>query len=399
MDGDVELRARRAQLELMEDFQIKELVALQDELGTLNHEIEGLEGAIATESDIVSAMRGVVGARGGEVLRPKRLLRTATWAKQRQWTRRDGSIIRQTREISEGSAVVAQLTTGVGDRSALKHALQSCGMLYTPFHKRFEAPRQSLMAHASAATIVLTGRSTTFLRAVCVGQLVWLLYWLDRNDGLWRSFVRPPRAKNIHRIGLFATRSPNRPSPLGLSLCVVDRVDVSDNIMQVSGLDVLDETPLIGLRLYDEKSDSFPNARAGWLDNHNAVQPLYYDDISDDECHSVVVHINSIAAQKLDFIQHSSAVDIKKMIRLSLHKVLRERMSLGENIEEADASIQKEILPVGAFRVFYEIHVAMKKFFVIDVASGMRLKVCEEEADTDPEALLHLSFQKKYRTD
>lgn len=387
--------SRNAQLAQLSLFQNNQLQDLREELASLDTEIAALEENIVAQANLVCAARGVVGARGGTVPHPEKQPRSAKRAKQRLWQRRDGQVIRH----NESSPTNAETLN-----------FAPCGMVYTPFHKRFEAPRQSMTAHAANATITLVGPSASFASSVVAKDRVWLLYWLDRNDGLWREFVRPPRSKG-GRVGLFATRSPNRPTPIGLSLCVVDHVDQANGVLKVSGVDILDETPLMAIKKYDSATECFPDALCGWLDDSDKVQPLYYDKGSDDElCETVRVNFADEAASKLDFIESRSVVNIAEMIRLTLRRVLSDCVVKDHQHEGGDGdgdgddddrhlleySSTSGSLAVGAFRISYDLFIAERKVVVTDVASGMRRGICEAEADSDPEALLHLSFQNSY---
>ena len=74
----------------------------------------------------------------------------------------------------------------------------------------------------------------------------------------------PYRDTRTH--GLFATRSPSRPNPIGLS--VVKLLGREKNVLRVRGVDILDGTPLLDIKPYVPEFDAFPTAKAGWLDEH-----------------------------------------------------------------------------------------------------------------------------------
>ncbi|HOO53777.1 MAG TPA: tRNA (N6-threonylcarbamoyladenosine(37)-N6)-methyltransferase TrmO [Methanothrix sp.] len=86
-----------------------------------------------------------------------------------------------------------------------------------------------------------------------------LLYWLDRAD---RSMLKafPPYDRKEH--GVFATRSPNRPNPIGVG--IVELLEVSGGKLKVRGLDAMEGTPLIDIKPYFSEVDSIPNAAVGW---------------------------------------------------------------------------------------------------------------------------------------
>lgn len=88
---------------------------------------------------------------------------------------------------------------------------------------------------------------------------LFLLYWLDRADRkVLKAF--PPHDGKEH--GVFATRSPNRPNPIGLG--IVDLVGVAGGRLRVRGLDALEGTPLLDIKPYFSEVDSIPDASVGW---------------------------------------------------------------------------------------------------------------------------------------
>lgn len=103
---------------------------------------------------------------------------------------------------------------------------------------------------------------------------VWLLWWFHRNTE-WRPLVLPPRGP-AQRRGLFATRSPHRPNPLGLT--AVPLIEVRGRSLILGACDLMDGTPVLDIKPYIAAYDSFPEARAGWWEEVEAslnVPPKY----------------------------------------------------------------------------------------------------------------------------
>lgn len=97
---------------------------------------------------------------------------------------------------------------------------------------------------------------------------LWLLWWFHRNPS-WRPKVLPPRGP-ARRRGVFATRSPHRPNPLGLSVVELRRIE--GRLLHLGPTDLLDGTPVFDIKPYIPAYDSFPNASQGWLDEADAWQ-------------------------------------------------------------------------------------------------------------------------------
>lgn len=93
-------------------------------------------------------------------------------------------------------------------------------------------------------------------------ERVWLLWWFHRNEN-WRPLVLPPRGP-ARRRGVFATRSPHRPSPLGLTSVAL--LGVEGLRLQLGPCDLVDGTPVFDVKPYIAAHDAFPAARAGWID-------------------------------------------------------------------------------------------------------------------------------------
>ena len=97
-------------------------------------------------------------------------------------------------------------------------------------------------------------------------ERIWLLWWFHRNAG-WRPQVIPPRGPQRRR-GVFATRSPHRPNALGLT--PVRLLGIEGRVLRLGACDLVEGTPVFDLKPYVPAYDSFPGARAGWIDEVDA---------------------------------------------------------------------------------------------------------------------------------
>lgn len=140
-------------------------------------------------------------------------------------------------------------------------ALKVIGRIYTPFAEPAGAPIQSIYGRGVAGRVVVGPRYAPALDDIEGFERLWLVYWLDRVS-CFRPRVVPYRDDKEH--GLFATRSPCRPNPIGLS--VVRLVGREGHVLHVADLDILDGTPLLDLKPYVPEFDACPGSRAGWFD-------------------------------------------------------------------------------------------------------------------------------------
>jgi len=152
-------------------------------------------------------------------------------------------------------------------------SLQPIGWVSSPYARRFGTPQQAAAVDSDAEAILEmdADRFPVSAFADLDGvERIWILSWLHRG-GTWAPMVRPPRGTREKR-GLFATRSPDRPNPIGLSAVRLVRIDGCN--LHVRGIDLLDGTPILDVKPYVPYADAFPESKAGWIDQipRNAPQ-------------------------------------------------------------------------------------------------------------------------------
>lgn len=143
--------------------------------------------------------------------------------------------------------------------------LRAIGVVRSGHDHLARTPRQPGAAAAEReARIVLhpIAGLADALRDLAAMERIWVITWFDRVTG-WKPMVLPPRGPRIKR-GVFATRSPHRPNPLGLSL--VRLLGVRGRTLRVADVDLLDGTPVLDLKPYHPTVEAWPEARAGWID-------------------------------------------------------------------------------------------------------------------------------------
>ena len=156
--------------------------------------------------------------------------------------------------------------------------LEPIGFVRTALETKVEAARQPRASRDAAGRIeLLAGRNYEHaLQDLDGWDYIWVIFWFDRNIG-WRPKVLPPRSRS-GRKGVFATRSPHRPNPLGLSAVRLERVE--GLTLHVSELDMLDGTPVLDIKPYVAYTDALPQAKSGWLDDAARVEPRPDDPIA-----------------------------------------------------------------------------------------------------------------------
>lgn len=347
---------REARIDALLAFQSEELNRLLEKRAKVDKDLEIAQAKASAAADHVSAARALVAARAvGAVLHEDLGVDEVD---EEESDHKHNESNDDGRNIDTTSDAMAT----------------PIGVLYSSLQKRWEAPRQSFIGTSSSGVLVLR---ESLSQQISPGDKLVLLYWLDRNGSLWRQFVRPPRrVRSASRLGVLATRSPHRPTPIGLSICTVRTVSESKTILHIDGLDVLDETPVLSVRLYN---DAYPHASAGWLTDDANLRPLHYDAVAS-RTPQYQVNFSVHAEQRLSFVAQRSNADVRTVVHNSL----------------ARGRGRRGVLPIGAFRVLFETDTNQNLINVVDVVSGFRDQVCAAEGDIDPEARLHAEFKSSF---
>ena len=150
------------------------------------------------------------------------------------------------------------------DKNAAMHIIAH---MRSDFPTKFGVPRQSGLAASLTSRIVFEPpfRNPDFLRGIENYSHLWIIWQFSENiTAGFSPTVRPPRLGGNKRMGVFATRSPFRPNPIGLSSVRIERVDLHTDkgpVIYVSGADMTDGTPIYDIKPYLPYADAHPDAR------------------------------------------------------------------------------------------------------------------------------------------
>lgn len=151
-------------------------------------------------------------------------------------------------------------------------ALNVIARIRNDFPTKFGLPRQSGLINTLLSAVVFEPayRNPDALRGIDGYSHIWLLWGFStfvRES--WSPMVRPPRLGGNRRMGVFATRSPNRPNPIGLSCVRLERVESGPegDVLIVSGADMMDGTPVFDIKPYLPYADCKPEATGGFTDD------------------------------------------------------------------------------------------------------------------------------------
>ncbi len=143
------------------------------------------------------------------------------------------------------------------------------GVIHSCFKEKFAIPRQAGLVKEARATLELLPPydRQEALEGLDAFSHIWLVFVFHAVMGKeWKPRVRPPRLGGNQRVGVFASRSMFRPNPLGLSVVKLEHIDISDKspLLHLSGIDLLDGTPVLDIKPYLPYSDIVAEAHGGY---------------------------------------------------------------------------------------------------------------------------------------
>ena len=141
------------------------------------------------------------------------------------------------------------------------HVFHSIGVIRTPYKN--SAPYQPVQTDEGDFKLVLNSQYTDGLKLLNTFNYIYVIYALDKlvvkNN---RILIRPPWAPEMS-IGVFASRSPDRPNPIGISIVQIKKI--RQNIIYTSGIDAFDGTPILDVKPYLDLLDAKKDANFGWV--------------------------------------------------------------------------------------------------------------------------------------
>lgn len=146
--------------------------------------------------------------------------------------------------------------------------MEAIGYVRTSMKLKFDAPYQP-RSDGNEGVIELVGglNFEAALEDLAGFSHIWIIWHFHKSNG-WKPKVLPPRGEKIKR-GVFATRSPNRPNPIGLT--AVKLIDIRGREVFIGASDLLDGTPVFDIKPYIPEVDSFPKASSGWVSKVNEI--------------------------------------------------------------------------------------------------------------------------------
>jgi tRNA-Thr(GGU) m(6)t(6)A37 methyltransferase TsaA len=265
-------------------------------------------------------------------------------------------------------------------------AVRPIGWVRSPFVEKVQAPRQPRAAEGVRGSIELVERIDGRALEDAVSDLdgwdyIWVVFWFHRNaEHGWRPKVLPPRS--TQKRGVFATRSPHRPNPIGLS--VLRLLAVEGRVLEVADLDLLDGTPVLDVKPYVPWTDAITDAKTGWLEHE---QRRASTDVArpDDPLDAWIVEIAPLAGEQLAFLATHG---------IALAEPARATLRLGPK-PHAYRRIRPlpdggGVLAIKDFRLRFSVH--SRTIVIESVRSGYR----PDQLASDPSLALHAAFDARW---
>lgn len=163
------------------------------------------------------------------------------------------------------------------------------GVIHSCYRQKFGIPRQPGLVTAGAAELELLPpyNQENLVRGLDGFSHIWVhfIFHQTLSEG-WRPTIRPPRLNGHQRMGVFATRSPHRPNPLGLSVVELKGIRTGHGrlCLELGAVDLLDGTPVIDIKPYLPYADALPDARGGFAPLPAALTEVRFAEAARRKC-------------------------------------------------------------------------------------------------------------------
>ncbi len=238
---------------------------------------------------------------------------------------------------------------------------------------KYALPRQGVMHKEHPGVIELAqGRGfEQALRDLEGFERIWVVFVFHLNTS-WRPIVKPPVPPRDHeRVGVFASRSPYRPNPIGLSCVRLTRVD--GLALHIDEADLIDGTPVLDIKPYIPKADAFPDAAAGWTATQNAMR------------HTVTA--SELFAKQNQFIVDQGGPDLHSIADVQLRENPFDASR--KRVKRLDES--RGVLSIRMFRVSFRT-TADGTIVLESIASGYTENELRQPDDPHGDKALHIAF-------
>jgi tRNA-Thr(GGU) m(6)t(6)A37 methyltransferase TsaA len=251
------------------------------------------------------------------------------------------------------------------------------GVLNCNFNYRFEQPRQGEFAKNSG--VITLNQNENFEQALedLDGfDYIWIIYLFHKNSS-WKPKVSPPVNPNNKKKGVFATRSPHRPNPIGMSC--VKLISVNGRNIKIEDFDLLNGTPILDIKPYVSTYDSYPNAKRGWIPIPNLeTYQLYF---------------STIFLEQVSWILEKTSFDLRSFCEVQLSNTplstKKKRVTLN--------SPNSATIAFRTWRINYLVDVDKNEVSIQDIFSGYSTDDLFEKFDKYEDKEIHREFSLLFK--
>jgi len=198
-------------------------------------------------------------------------------------------------------------------------SLSPIGYVHASQKEKADSPRQACLTENTACISLLKGNNFEQALEDLEGmERIWVISWLHGVKN-WKSKVQPPR--RCSKKGVFSTRSPHRPNPIGLSC--VNLISIKGRKLYIQEHDLLDGTPILDIKPYLVYADSFPAAKMGWIEEIPCKNEIQWSEEALTEVAAVLqkegVDLKEKVESRLEFFQAPSSSNRIKEISEGLY--------------------------------------------------------------------------------
>lgn len=164
------------------------------------------------------------------------------------------------------------------------YSFTAIGSVESPFKDKYGVPRQPSLAQNIKGRIVLKKDPdlVTAIKDLNGYSHLWVVFVFHKHGGKnWKPSIRPPRLGGRQKVGILSSRSPHRPNPIGISVVQFHGIDeLSDDqvALNISGMDLIDGTPVLDIKPYLPYTDAVPHAEVGWSKNTAQIVPVTFSE-------------------------------------------------------------------------------------------------------------------------
>jgi tRNA (adenine37-N6)-methyltransferase len=241
--------------------------------------------------------------------------------------------------------------------------------------ERYSVPRQSTLSQSNFGKIILEPHCNyeQALEDLDGFDRIWVIFCFHRNK-TWKPKVLPPRGGK--KRGLFATRSPHRPNPIGLSC--VELLEIKGREIFIKHHDLIDASPILDIKPYINYADSFTSERQGWLEELELQERFS-------------ISWSARATVQRNFLEGEHGVSIEENIapRLEINPFPYEN----NRVKELEASFGKYEMAFKTWRVHYEVFPERHEIIVFEILSGYSHEVISgKEPSRWDDVAIHRAF-------